>query len=210
MSRTQRHSGGSAGGSRRNGGAEGRESYRGDSHGNHTTSTSTSRNHAYDPSRDSIYTQAPRPSRSDHAHLTQVTNNSALNTPPPPAHPQNLPYRPYNAQHQFLTNHSSSHLRISPYDPYGRDFNASQAFQTTSPAGVFAQPDRQPYYPATGGSRQDQAADRYADPYNTVGHIRRDGAVYDQEEEYEEYRPYGSNVHQHGQRGYYGSNDTSR
>jgi hypothetical protein len=34
MSRTQRHSGGSAGGSRRNGGAEGRESYRGDSHGN--------------------------------------------------------------------------------------------------------------------------------------------------------------------------------
>ncbi|EDU40003.1 predicted protein [Pyrenophora tritici-repentis Pt-1C-BFP] len=32
---------------------------------------------------------------------------------------------------------------------------------------------------------------RLHDPYDGVGHVRRDGAVYDEEEEYKEYRPFG-------------------
>ena len=175
-----------------------------------TAPLSATQRYAYDPSRDPLYTQAPRSSRSDHSDMRDVVNSPALYTVPAPAHPQNQPSRSYNVPQQFWTDHASSHLRITPYDTSGSDFNASQAFQPTLPASVFAQPSGQTYYPPTGASHPNRAAEQHAGPYDAVGYIRRDGAVYDREEVYEEYRPYDPNAHKRGQRGYHGSNETSR
>ncbi|KAL1791883.1 hypothetical protein ACET3X_009634 [Alternaria dauci] len=190
MSGSQNYPTRTSGASRRNsGGGGGGGSSRRNSHQSSASGvpalTSPPQVSTYDPSRDPTYTQVHRSSGLVQVYQNGVTNNQGSNAAPYQTHPQNQTLSPYNPPHQSWTAYSSTHLQITTHDTSVGSFNASRAFQATSPAGGFAQPHQVP----TGGVHPNQTAQRPR-PYDAVGYIRSDGEVYDKDEVYEEYRPY--------------------
>ncbi|KAI4707732.1 hypothetical protein J4E89_007360 [Alternaria sp. Ai002NY15] len=208
MSGSQRRSGNGSNGPGRNGGGGRSSSSRGHSYTNSTSvggapSPSTQSN-GYDPRNDSVYAQVQRSSWSYHAYANGATDNQAQSTAPPPQRRQIQQPRAYNGPYQFETDHSSSHLRVQRYHVSESDFHSSPPPHASSPAE--RRPQSDPYQPPIGGYTSAQTAPHRSGPYDAVGYIRRDGAVYDEDEVYEEFRPYDPYAHQHGQQRFNGSN----
>ncbi|CAA9958575.1 hypothetical protein PTMSG1_02125 [Pyrenophora teres f. maculata] len=135
----------------------------------------------YDPYQDPQYRPVPRPSRRDYSQLYQVMDDlDRFNAPGfqdpgfrssnNPNYPQAAPVHPVNQN--------------PTYNGYGGGANSTHASQARAIAPNHAEREwyreLQPRVPYS----------RRHDPYDGVGHVRRDGAVYDEEEEYEEYRPF--------------------
>ncbi|KAA8625168.1 hypothetical protein PtrSN002B_010019 [Pyrenophora tritici-repentis] len=136
----------------------------------------------YDPYQDPQYRPVPRPSRRDYSQLYQVMNNldrfSAPGFQDPRFRSSNNPNYPQAAL-VHPVNQNSTH------NGYGGSTNSTNVSQQRAIAPNHAEREwyreLQPRIPYS----------RLHDPYDGVGHVRRDGAVYDEEEEYKEYRPFG-------------------
>ncbi|KAI4924696.1 hypothetical protein J4E85_007813 [Alternaria conjuncta] len=208
MSGSQRRSGGSSNGPGRNGGGSRSSSSRGHSYANSTSGggapTPSTQNNGYDPRNDSVYAQVQRSSWPYHAYANGATDNQAQSTAPRSPRRQVQGPRASNGPYQFETDHSSSHLRVQRYQMSESDFHSSPPPHASSSAERRAQPD--PYQPPIGGNPSASTAPQRSGPYDAVGYIRRDGAVFDRDEVYEEYRPYDPYAHQHGQQRFNGSN----
>ncbi|KAH6861061.1 hypothetical protein BKA58DRAFT_45288 [Alternaria rosae] len=204
MSGSQYRPGGSSGGSGYNGGGGGNSSSCNHSHTNSTwrggASTSSTQSNSYDPNNDSVYARVSRP-----LYPNGAANDYAAYTAPPAPRPQVQQARAYTTPHQFETGHSSSHLPVFPYQSSESDFYSSPPPHASSSTGHRTQPEQgqYPYQSPSGGAHPIQTAQQRSGPYEAIGYIRRDGAVYDKDEVYEEYRPY---AHQRGQQQYYESN----
>jgi hypothetical protein len=142
------------------------------------------------------------------SHPNGMTNGHASSTAPFRHTPQAQPSRASNSPYQFETAHSSSHLSVPSYEE--SDFNSWTTPHTSSSADRQVQPDSRQYQhqhqPPIGGAHPAQTASQRSGPYDAVGYIRRDGAVYDEDEVYEEYRPYSSYAQEGEQQQYNGSN----
>jgi hypothetical protein len=123
-----------------------------------------------------------------------VLNHTALNMTLIPSRRQTNEALVSNVHHQsHITAHSSlqqypPHNHYSTYDVFGNGPSLSQIAHGRSATTNVEEHQR--HRQQSHSMRRWEREDVHAAPYNAIGHLRRDGEVYDEDEVYEEYRAY--------------------